>query len=542
MFKFFRGKDKTAKDDPNQQLDQALVQDEAAVDEPTLGSEPGSDQLEPLAESEESQAEASQEISPSESEVAETSNEPEPVAASEPEPSQPKKGWFGRLRSYIGGEKAETPAPEPVAETEESRPESLEETPPEVASLPSAPEPEVESPPLSEVVTPVAALESAPEPEVESPTLSEVVTTVAAPLEPEALVEPAQPVKPESPEALASDLESSDLDQQVEDQSAAEADQPAEESESEEKPKKGWFSRLKQKLANTRDRITGRIEKILPFSRAIDEDVLEELEEILITSDLGVKTTDDLLTTIRDQVKRKELKDSEALKAALRARLLEVIDLEPKPRPQVKPLVILMVGVNGVGKTTTIAKLARRYQEEGLSVLLAAGDTFRAAAVEQLTIWAQRTGSDIVSQPTGADASAVVFDALNAAKARGADVVIIDTAGRLHTKVNLMEELKKIKRVANKAYPGAPHETILVLDANTGQNAASQARTFHESIGVDSLIITKLDGTSKGGVVVSIINDLRLPVTFIGLGETYGDLRPFDAADFVEAIMGTSEL
>ncbi|MDR1546395.1 MAG: signal recognition particle-docking protein FtsY [Deltaproteobacteria bacterium] len=303
--------------------------------------------------------------------------------------------------------------------------------------------------------------------------------------------------------------------------------------------KKGWFGRLRQKLASTREMLAGRLEKVLSSVREIDEDVLDELEEILITSDLGVKTSQDVLRKIRGQVAKKELKDSAALKKAIKARIAEMIELPAaKPPVRTKPWVLLVIGVNGVGKTTTIAKLAQLHRLEGRKVLLAAGDTFRAAAVEQLTIWGQRLGCDVVSQPTGADASAVVFDALTAAQARGADVVIVDTAGRLHTKANLMDELKKIKRVAGKALPGAPHETILVIDANTGQNAARQAQIFNEAVGVDSLIVTKLDGTSKGGVIVSIIYEQRLPVTFVGLGETFSDLKPFDAADFVEAVLG----
>jgi fused signal recognition particle receptor len=302
--------------------------------------------------------------------------------------------------------------------------------------------------------------------------------------------------------------------------------------------KVGWFGRLKQKLASTRDKLAGRLETVLSATRTIDDDVLDELEEILITSDLGVKTSTDILSKIRGQVARKELNDVEALKASIRTRISEMVMAQAMPPVDAKPFVTLVVGVNGVGKTTTIAKLARIHQNEGRKVILAAGDTFRAAAVEQLSIWAQRLGVPIISQPTGADASAVVFDALTAAKARGADVVLIDTAGRLHTKTNLMDELKKIRRVAAKAIDGAPHETILVLDANTGQNAASQAKIFNESIGVDSLIVTKLDGTSKGGVIVSIINEERLPIKYIGIGETFEDLRPFEPEAFVEAIMG----
>ncbi|MDR2340202.1 MAG: signal recognition particle-docking protein FtsY, partial [Deltaproteobacteria bacterium] len=300
-----------------------------------------------------------------------------------------------------------------------------------------------------------------------------------------------------------------------------------------------WFRRLKDRLSSTRERIAGRIDKVLASTRSIDENTLEELEEILFTSDLGVPTTMKLLEKVKTKVQRKELKDVVALKVALRDSLEDMLDVPPKDLiPDNPPRVILVVGVNGVGKTTTIAKLARTFQERGQKVLLAAGDTFRAAAVDQLRIWANRLGTDFVAQATGADPAAVVFDALSAAKARKIDVVLIDTAGRLHTKVNLMEELKKIKKVAGKAVPGAPHETILILDANTGQNASRQAQTFNEAIGVDDIIVTKLDGTSKGGVVVSISYELKLPVIFIGIGESYGDLKPFDKTDYANAILG----
>ncbi|MDR2934873.1 MAG: signal recognition particle-docking protein FtsY [Candidatus Adiutrix sp.] len=300
----------------------------------------------------------------------------------------------------------------------------------------------------------------------------------------------------------------------------------------------GFLARFRDRLAATRDRLAGRLEALLSRSRSIDDALLDELEEILITADIGVRTTGDLLSKIRLQAAKKELADPAALKAALKARLIEMLD-RPAPDPpwEAKPVVFLVAGINGVGKTTTIAKLARRFQAGGLSVLLAAGDTFRAAAVEQLTVWAERLGADLVAQPTGADPSAVVFDALTAARARGADVVLIDTAGRLHTKVNLMDELKKIKRTAAKALPGAPHHTILVLDGNTGQNAVRQAQTFHEAVGVDSAVITKLDGTAKGGVVVSIAHELKIPIAFIGLGEALDDLQPFDPRAFAEAVL-----
>lgn len=300
---------------------------------------------------------------------------------------------------------------------------------------------------------------------------------------------------------------------------------------------KGFFSRFQEKLSATRERLAGRLETLLSSVRSIDDELLNELEEILITADIGIKTTDDLLFKIRGQVAKKELKDAEALKEALRCRLQEMVDLpEPILDWSRQPLVFLVVGINGVGKTTTIAKLTRHFTTGGKSVLLAAGDTFRSAAVEQLAVWAERLGADLVSQPTGADPSAVVFDALIAAQARGIDVVIIDTAGRLHTKVPLMDELKKIKRSAAKALPGAPHHTILVLDGNTGQNALRQTQTFHEAVGVDSVIITKLDGTSKGGVLVSIAHEMKIPITFVGLGESFEDLQPFDPRAFTEAI------
>ena len=311
------------------------------------------------------------------------------------------------------------------------------------------------------------------------------------------------------------------------------ADEPPEET-----APGGFLARFRNKLSSTRERLAGRLESFLSQVRSLDESVLDELEELLITADLGVKTTGDLLFKIRGQVAKKELTDPEALKAALKKRLIEMLD-RPAPGlpPGVSPVVFLVVGINGVGKTTTIAKLARRFQESGRSVLLAAGDTFRAAAVEQLAIWAERLGADLVAQPTGADPSAVVFDALTAARARGAEVVLIDTAGRLHTKVNLMDELKKMKRAADKALPGAPHHTILVLDGNTGQNALRQAQTFHEAVGVDSAVITKLDGTSKGGVIVSISHELEIPIAFVGLGESYEDLQPFDPLAFAEAVL-----
>ncbi|MBU2552605.1 MAG: signal recognition particle-docking protein FtsY [Proteobacteria bacterium] len=303
--------------------------------------------------------------------------------------------------------------------------------------------------------------------------------------------------------------------------------------------KKGFLARLKERLAGTRAVLNTRVDHLLLGVKQIDEDVLEELEEVLITSDLGVKTTQALIKTIGDKVARKELDSPDHLKAVLREEMVRILSLPPADFDTTsRPHVILVIGVNGVGKTTTIAKLANRYVSEGRRVMLAAGDTFRAAAIEQLGIWSDRVGTELVRQQAGSDPSAVVFDALHAARSRGTDILIVDTAGRLHTKVNLMEELKKVHRVADREMPGAPHEVLLVLDATTGQNAVSQARLFNEVVGVHHIAMTKLDGTAKGGVLVSICHDLGLPIRYIGIGEGMDDLRDFDAQAFVEALFG----
>ena len=300
----------------------------------------------------------------------------------------------------------------------------------------------------------------------------------------------------------------------------------------------GFFSRLKNGLKKTADGLVGRIDALVLGKKEIDADTLEELEEILITSDIGVNTAMELIRSLEQRLSRNELKDGEALRTALRADLLERLmahhsALQPE---RTAPFVILVVGVNGVGKTTTIGKLAARYTAQGKRVLLAAGDTFRAAAAEQLSIWGERAGVDVVRHQDGADPSAVVFDACKAALAREIDLLIIDTAGRLHTKVNLMEEMKKIRRVIGREIPGAPHETLLVLDAATGQNALSQAKLFKESANVNGLVLTKLDGTAKGGIVVAVSRECALPVRFIGIGEAVEDLRDFDPQEFVNAL------
>lgn len=314
---------------------------------------------------------------------------------------------------------------------------------------------------------------------------------------------------------------------------AAEAPPPP--PESPPAPRRGFMARLKQGLSKTRDILTTDIDELFLRRRKIDDDLLEELEERLITADLGVQTATALIAKLARQAGK--IGDADQLKAHLKQEILALLPpVAPPAPPAARPHVVMVVGVNGVGKTTTIGKLAHRYRSEGRRVLIAAADTFRAAAGEQLTIWAERAGAEIVRHRHQADPAAVAFDALEAAQARGFDVVIVDTAGRLHTKVNLMEELKKIKRTIDKKMPGAPHETLLVLDATTGQNALSQARLFHEAIDISGLALTKLDGTAKGGIVVSICSGLNIPLQYIGIGEGIDDLERFAPEPFVEAL------
>jgi fused signal recognition particle receptor len=306
---------------------------------------------------------------------------------------------------------------------------------------------------------------------------------------------------------------------------------------SEKKP--GFLDRLKQGLSKTRAGITGRLDQLILGKKVISEDLLDELEEILYTSDLGVVAVQELIDLVRTGVAKKNLDDPAKLKQALKEKIIDFLgSVEEKgntPLPG-QPLVIMVIGVNGVGKTTTIGKLACMFRDQGRKVMMAAADTFRSAAIEQLTIWGERAGADVIKQSHGADPSAVVFDAINAAMTRGTDIVLIDTAGRIHTKVNLMDELQKIQRVTGRNLPGAPHHVWLVLDATTGQNALSQADMFNKNLGITGIILTKLDGTAKGGIVVGISRQLKIPIVFIGIGEKMDDLRPFDAKEFVEAI------
>ena len=285
--------------------------------------------------------------------------------------------------------------------------------------------------------------------------------------------------------------------------------------------------------------MTEQLGNLFLGAKEIDDDLLEEIETLLLMADVGVEATTEIVTRLTDRVERKQLKDPQALRDALKEELADLLGgvEHALVLPQDKqPAVILMVGVNGVGKTTTIGKLAKRYQSEGKSVMLAAGDTFRAAAVEQLQVWGERNQVPVVAQHTGADSASVLFDALQSAKSKGVDVLIADTAGRLQNKENLMQELQKVVRVMQKIDPSAPHEVMLVLDAGTGQNAISQARQFKEAVGVTGITLTKLDGTAKGGIIFAIAKQFDLPIRFIGVGESVDDLRPFEAGEFVQAL------
>lgn len=308
------------------------------------------------------------------------------------------------------------------------------------------------------------------------------------------------------------------------------------------------FNKLKEGLTKTRENIIAKVKTLITSKSKIDDELLENLEEILILGDVGYLTTTKIIENIKNRVKKDKYENSADIDHLLREEIEKLL-LDDKSegenvfdiKSSKKPYVIMVVGVNGVGKTTTIGKLAFNYKSSGKKVLIAAADTFRAAANEQLEIWAERAGVEIIQQIQGADPAAVAFDAYQAAKARNVDVLLIDTAGRLHTKINLMEELKKIKRVLQKQSPDIPHEILLVLDASTGQNAIQQAKQFSSAVGITGLIVTKLDGTAKGGIVIAISNELKVPVKFIGVGEQIDDLQPFDRKAFVNALFEKNE-
>ncbi len=306
-----------------------------------------------------------------------------------------------------------------------------------------------------------------------------------------------------------------------------------------EEKKASLLDRMKQAVTRTRENLTERIDDVISFGKEIDASTLDDLEATLIAADLGTTTTREVLAAMREKVNRKQIDDTEALKRVLKDELLAILNRATANMPQVvaePPEIILVVGVNGVGKTTTIGKLAYSLRAQGKTVLLAAADTFRAAAIDQLEIWGERTGTEVIKTKPGGDPSAVLFDAVQAAKARKTDYVIVDTAGRLHNKQHLMAELEKMYRTANRLIPGAPHETLLIMDATTGQNGLQQAKVFTEAAGVTGIVLTKLDGTAKGGVVIAISREMNLPVRYVGVGEKQADLIPFSAVDFVDSL------
>ncbi len=306
-----------------------------------------------------------------------------------------------------------------------------------------------------------------------------------------------------------------------------------------EQQKPSFLDRMKEAVTRTRENLSERIEEVVSFGKDIDRNTLDDLEATLLGADLGTTTTHEVLEKLREKADRRQIGNVDELKRLLKEEILAILntaDSQPVARVEGTPEVILVVGVNGTGKTTTIGKLAQVLRAEGKTVLLCAADTFRAAAIEQLEVWGQRTGTEVIRTKAGGDPSAVLYDALQAASARHTDYVIVDTAGRLHTKTNLMAELEKMRRTAQRIIPGAPHETLLVMDATTGQNGLQQARMFTESAGVTGIVLTKLDGTAKGGVVVAISRELGVPVRYVGVGEKAGDLLPFDPRDFVDSL------
>ncbi|MBP5981627.1 MAG: signal recognition particle-docking protein FtsY [Halomonas sp.] len=487
MFGFFKRKKKhDSQQEQQKQLPQELNDDELldeSPQKPLADAENAAPVAEPAPKPEIKPAPEPPEIKP---EPSKSEIEPAPASPEiKPEPSEPEI----------------KPEPsEPEIKPEPSEPEIKPELPePEIK--PEPPEPEVEPTPAPPEIKPEPAPEispeSAPEPEID-------------PVQPEPEIQPVQkPALQEKPVAAKSE-------------------------------KQGWFARIKSGLGKTRANLTDGISDLFLGKKQIDDELLEDLETQLLMADVGIEATSEIIEHLEKRVSRKELNNPEALYRGLQEELAAMLGPVATPldldKPQDGPFVILVVGVNGVGKTTTIGKLTQRFQQEGKSVMLAAGDTFRAAAVEQLKVWGERNSVPVIAQHTGADSASVIYDAVAAAKARGVDVLIADTAGRLHNKSHLMEELKKVHRVMQKLDGTAPHEVMLVLDAGTGQNAIAQASTFNEAVPVTGITLTKLDGTAKGGIIFALAKQLKTPIRFIGVGEGLDDLRPFEANDFVNAL------
>ncbi|MBO1503653.1 signal recognition particle-docking protein FtsY [Serratia proteamaculans] len=498
-----------------------------------------------FGQKEEEQQQPETSVEPAENQAVETPAEPVapklddqlPAQESEPAASVETPGeWDGSLTGEHIAESvpvvtehptaAETLAEEIVILTEqvaaEQQPAVVEEIAEPIAEVEPEPEVIAPEPVIEPEPEPVAVIEPEvvePEPEVIAPEPEPLPASVA--LEP-IIVAPAiiEEIEQQQPELLA----------------------PAVTQEQERPTKEGFFARLKRSLVKTKQNLGSGFIGLFR-GKKIDDDLFEELEEQLLIADVGVETTRKIITSLTQHASRKQLKDAEALYGKLKEEMSEILTKVEQPLDVSgkTPYVILMVGVNGVGKTTTIGKLARQFQAEGKSVMLAAGDTFRAAAVEQLQVWGERNRIPVIAQQTGADSASVIFDAVQAAKARGIDVLLADTAGRLQNKAHLMEELKKIVRVMKKLDDQAPHEVMLTLDASTGQNAVSQAKLFNEAVGLTGITLTKLDGTAKGGVIFAIADQFAIPIRYIGVGEGIEDLRPFKADDFIEALFARED-
>ncbi|HIB8335318.1 TPA: signal recognition particle-docking protein FtsY [Klebsiella variicola] len=485
-----------------------------------------------------------------------------PVAETPAEPSAPKadpeafaEDVVEVTETVVESEKAHLAEPASVQEKEWVETPALVEDAPVVE-----PEPAVSEPPEQPAVVEPLAEEVIAEPVVaEAVAEQPVADVIAEPVVAEAVAEQpvadviAEPQETEVPEEDAplsdEELEALALAAEAAEEAAVVVPEPEDEApvealaQEQEKPtKEGFFARLKRSLLKTKENLGSGFISLFR-GKKIDDDLFEELEEQLLIADVGVETTRKIITNLTEGASRKQLRDAEALYGLLKEEMGEILAKvdEPLNVEGKTPFVILMVGVNGVGKTTTIGKLARQFEQQGKSVMLAAGDTFRAAAVEQLQVWGQRNNIPVIAQHTGADSASVIFDAIQAAKARHVDVLIADTAGRLQNKSHLMEELKKIVRVMKKLDVDAPHEVMLTIDASTGQNAISQAKLFHEAVGLTGITLTKLDGTAKGGVIFSVADQFGIPIRYIGVGERIEDLRPFNAGDFIEALFARED-